>query len=109
MMTKKERIEKKISLAKMPYSRIIFARTPEVNRILNICSQLDKIVSLTKNRLAYKLSAEEVLPKLEELKEIIDKFEEITIKLSKDLDLKYTPSIKEIAEKYADELGLKKN
>jgi hypothetical protein len=102
------RLEKKLSLAKLPYSRVVFGRTADANRIYNITNQLDRAVSICRNRMISNpnFSPDEVVPILTDLKETVDKLEEITIKLSSFANLKYRPSNREMAEKFKEELGL---
>jgi hypothetical protein len=105
---KQSRLEKKISLAKIPYSRVVFGRTPDANRIYNITTQLDRAVAICRNRMVSNpnYSPDDVIPLLTDLKEAVDKIEEIAIRLSQFAELRYRPSNREIAEKFKKELGL---
>lgn len=102
------RLEKKLSLAKLPYSRVVFGRTADANRIYNITNQLDRAVSICRNRMISNsnFSPDDVVPILTDLKETIDNLEEIAIKLSVFSDLRYRPSNRDMAEKFKKELGL---
>jgi len=79
-------------LARERNSRVILCRTPDTYLVLDIVRAADRGVRNLRNRLLISLSSEEVLPLLEDYREVIVKLHEVTEKICELAGIAYEPS-----------------
>lgn len=87
----KERIERKISLAKERDTRVVITRTSDTHRILDIVRSADKGIMILRNGILIRFTSAEVLPLLEDYQKAVEGLSQSAARICEKAGIPYRP------------------